>query len=230
MTDQASGPATSRNLTKRLAVIFYADASQYTRLTRLDEERTHTALVAKLDLLASVIRRNGGNPVQTAGDSMLAEFSTLRGAVTSAVEAQKELAEFAAKTEGVARQRRTRLLCSSEHRLLPDNDTCITVFRRPTAQSIFDAGDIGRKGRICIASRFSSPWRCSWPLRRWARQRPGRKSPARQPIDPPHPNPNPSAYRSRPRLRGKDDRHPGAMDRFATAISSAAWSPRQAAP
>jgi len=101
MTDQASGPATSRNLTKRLAVIFYADASQYTRLTRLDEERTHTALVAKLDLLASVIRRNGGNPVQTAGDSMLAEFSTLRGAVTSAVEAQKELAEFAAKTEGV---------------------------------------------------------------------------------------------------------------------------------
>jgi class 3 adenylate cyclase/tetratricopeptide (TPR) repeat protein len=101
MTDQASAPTTSRNLTKRLAVIFYADASQYTRLTRLDEERTHTALVAKLDLLASVIRRNAGNPVQTAGDSLLAEFSTLRGAVTSAVEAQKELAELAAKTEGV---------------------------------------------------------------------------------------------------------------------------------
>lgn len=77
---------------KSLAAILYADVVGYSRLTGLDEEKTHQKLDAGLNLLNEVIRIHRGRKVHEAGDAVLAEFQSVTGAVGAAVTFQRNMA------------------------------------------------------------------------------------------------------------------------------------------
>jgi adenylate cyclase len=76
---------------RQLAVILHADIAGYSRLTGLDEEKTHRKLNAGLDLLTAMIETHGGRKIHEAGDAILAEFESVIAAVNSAVEFQREM-------------------------------------------------------------------------------------------------------------------------------------------
>jgi adenylate cyclase len=78
-------------LVRRLSAILYADVAGYSRLTGQDEERTHRVLSANLDLFSKIIRTHNGKVVHYAGDAVLAEFTTVTEALSSAVGLQREL-------------------------------------------------------------------------------------------------------------------------------------------
>ena len=81
------------NITRKLAAILYADVADYSRLTGEDEAGTHKRLSAYLDTISAAIEAHGGKVVHYAGDAVLAEFPSVVGALTCAVEAQRELGE-----------------------------------------------------------------------------------------------------------------------------------------
>jgi adenylate cyclase len=87
----------------RLAAILAADAAGYTRLMSTDE----TATVALLDTARAVFRTrvesHRGRIVDMAGDSVLAVFETAVGAVTAALDIQKELTSMDTGTPQVRR-------------------------------------------------------------------------------------------------------------------------------
>ena len=78
---------------RRLAAILYADVVGYSRLTGLDEEETHRKLDAGLSLLTDVIESHGGQKLHEAGDAVLAEFTSVTEAVTSALEFQAQMTQ-----------------------------------------------------------------------------------------------------------------------------------------
>ncbi len=84
------------SLERKLAAILYADVADYSRLTGLDEEGTHRSLSKCLDLMTLLIERYHGKVVHFAGDAILAEFTTVSNALSSAVTMQQELAERSA--------------------------------------------------------------------------------------------------------------------------------------
>ena len=79
----------------RLAAILAADAAGYSRLMAADEQATVAALDAARAVFRGHIDRNQGRVIDMAGDSVLAVFETAGGAVTAALEIQRDLA-FAA--------------------------------------------------------------------------------------------------------------------------------------
>ncbi len=83
----------SGRLPRKLAAILYADVAGYSRLTGEDEDGTHRALRASLDLIASAIRAHAGRVVHYAGDAVLADFGTVVDALSAATAIQMELAE-----------------------------------------------------------------------------------------------------------------------------------------
>lgn len=82
-----------------LAAILYADVAGYSRLTGLDEEKTHRELDAGLNLLTDVIKAHGGRKLHEAGDAILAEFKSVTSAVTAALEFQRQMSEQNATVE-----------------------------------------------------------------------------------------------------------------------------------
>jgi adenylate cyclase len=82
-------PSTERKLTTILA----ADAVGYSRLMGEDEAQTFATLKAHRDLTAARIAQHRGRVVNTAGDSVLAEFPSVVKAVECAVEIQRMIAE-----------------------------------------------------------------------------------------------------------------------------------------
>ncbi len=87
------GDMTKTDVTRKLAAILYADVAGYSRLTGADEEGTHRALSASLDLIAAVIEAQGGRVLHYAGDAVLAEFASAVAAVACAADIQRGLAE-----------------------------------------------------------------------------------------------------------------------------------------
>ena len=77
---------------RKLAAILAADVAGYARLMGLDEVGTLRLLTARREIMDSVIAEHGGRIVNTAGDSVLAEFPSVVDAVQCAVEAQERLA------------------------------------------------------------------------------------------------------------------------------------------
>jgi adenylate cyclase len=77
---------------RKLAAILAADVAGYARLMGLDEVGTLRLLTARRAIIDSVIAEHGGRIVNTAGDSVLAEFPSAVDAVQGAVEAQERLA------------------------------------------------------------------------------------------------------------------------------------------
>src|SRR5260370_26494543 len=78
---------------RRLAAIFAADVEGYSRLVGADEIETLQALTQRRAILDGLISDHRGRIVNTAGDSVLAEFGSAVDAVQCAVEAQEALSE-----------------------------------------------------------------------------------------------------------------------------------------
>ena len=90
-------------LKRKLSAIFYADVADYSRLTGEDEAGTHRTLSTYLDAIASSIARYGGTVMHFAGDAVLADFGSVVGAVSCAVDIQRALK---AQNEGVPDDRK----------------------------------------------------------------------------------------------------------------------------
>ena len=75
----------------RLAAILSADVVGYSRLMAEDEAATVRTLSDYREEIGLLVRQHRGRVVDTAGDSLLAEFPTATGAVECAVEVQRVL-------------------------------------------------------------------------------------------------------------------------------------------
>jgi adenylate cyclase len=78
---------------RKLTTILSADAVGYSRLMGQDETGTFATLKAYRELTAERIAGHRGRVVNTAGDSILAEFPSVVKAVECAVEIQRTIAE-----------------------------------------------------------------------------------------------------------------------------------------
>jgi adenylate cyclase len=88
-------------LERKLTAILCADVCGYSRLMGEDEEETLRSLSACRTIIDSLIERHHGRFVNSAGDSVLAEFASVVEAVSCAVEIQTALkAENAALPPG----------------------------------------------------------------------------------------------------------------------------------
>jgi class 3 adenylate cyclase len=82
-------------LERRLAAILAADVEGYSRLMHGDEEATMTMLSACRALVDELIAQHRGRIANTAGDSVLAEFTSVRH--ISATDSDTRLASEAAR-------------------------------------------------------------------------------------------------------------------------------------
>jgi class 3 adenylate cyclase len=78
-------------LERKLTAILCADVYGYSRLTGEDEEATHRILTSHRKVVDGLIERHHGRFVNSAGDSVLAEFASVVNAVQCAVETQAAL-------------------------------------------------------------------------------------------------------------------------------------------
>ena len=79
------------HLPRKLAAILCADVVGYSRLTGEDEEGTHRRVSASLDAIAALIARYHGEVLNYAGDSVLADFTTVTDALCCAAAIQMDL-------------------------------------------------------------------------------------------------------------------------------------------
>ena len=78
---------------RKLAAILSADVEGYSRLMDDDEEATVRTLTAYRTAISDLVQQYRGRVVDSPGDNILAEFSSVVEAVNCGVEIQRELAE-----------------------------------------------------------------------------------------------------------------------------------------
>ena len=78
---------------RKIAVIFVADVVGYSKHMEKDENATLTAYGACEKILDRLLKKYKGSVFNTAGDSVLAEFSSAVNAVECAVDFQNEIKE-----------------------------------------------------------------------------------------------------------------------------------------
>src|SRR5436309_11348211 len=93
------------SIPRRLAAILAADIVGYSRLMHADEPATVRDLKAHQSAILPLIGRHGGRIIDTAGDGIMAEVTSVTGATEWAVEIQTVMAE---RNEGVPESRRMR--------------------------------------------------------------------------------------------------------------------------
>jgi adenylate cyclase len=76
-------------ITRRLAAILAADVAGYSRLMAADEEATLRTLDAYRRTISDLISEHAGRIFGSAGDSLIAEFSSAVQAVRAAVAIQR---------------------------------------------------------------------------------------------------------------------------------------------
>jgi len=81
----------SENFKRKLTAILSADAAGYSRLMAKDETATVKTLASYREIMASLIKQHRGRVVDSPGDNLLAEFSSVVDAVQCAVAVQSEL-------------------------------------------------------------------------------------------------------------------------------------------
>jgi len=91
------------SIQRRLAAILAADIAGYSRLMHEDEAATVRDLKSHQSVILPLVGRHGGRIIDTAGDGLMAEFTSVIGATACAVEIQTVLAQ---RNEGVADSRR----------------------------------------------------------------------------------------------------------------------------
>ncbi len=79
------------HIERKLTTILCADVAGYARLMDDDEESTLAQLSDYRDVFSGFVERHRGTVVNTAGDSVLADFPSVVEAVQCAVEVQREL-------------------------------------------------------------------------------------------------------------------------------------------
>ena len=84
---------TDEDYKRKLAAILSADVEGYSSLMDDDEEATVRTLTAYRDVIKEITRQFRGRVVDSPGDNILAEFSSVVDAVNCAVEIQRDLAE-----------------------------------------------------------------------------------------------------------------------------------------
>lgn len=75
---------------RKLTSIFSADAVGYSRLMAEDEAHTVKTIAAYREIMASLIKQHRERVVDSPGDNVLAEFSSVVDAVQCAVAVQNE--------------------------------------------------------------------------------------------------------------------------------------------
>jgi adenylate cyclase len=75
---------------RKLTAILSADAVGYSRLMAEDEAATVKTLATYREIISSLIKQNRGRVVDSPGDNVLAEFSSVVDAVQCAVAVQNE--------------------------------------------------------------------------------------------------------------------------------------------
>ena len=78
---------------RRMAAILAADVVGYSRLMGKDEESTFAVLKAYREIIDALIARHRGRVLNTASDSMLAEFPSVVDAVRCAIELQRAIGD-----------------------------------------------------------------------------------------------------------------------------------------
>jgi adenylate cyclase len=86
-------PAMADKLKRRLTTILCADVHGYSRLMGEDEAGTLETLRRYRTAMAGLIERHDGRIVNTWGDAVIAEFTSVVEAVQCAIETQQELAD-----------------------------------------------------------------------------------------------------------------------------------------
>jgi len=80
-------------LIRRLTAILNADVAGYSRLMGEDDDATVRTLTGYREMMTALIKERGGRVVDSPGDNLLAEFSSVGHAVECAVEIQRGLRE-----------------------------------------------------------------------------------------------------------------------------------------
>jgi adenylate cyclase len=88
---------------RKLTAILSADAVEYSRLMRDDEEATVRDLAAQRVLITEIIQQNHGRVVDSPGDNILAEFASVVDAVNGGIKIQEEIKK---SNTGIAKDRR----------------------------------------------------------------------------------------------------------------------------
>jgi TolB-like protein/cytochrome c-type biogenesis protein CcmH/NrfG len=84
---------TPQEFERKLSAILSADVAEYSRLMGEDEDLTICAVSSNREMMGTLIKQYKGRVVDSPGDNLLAEFSSVTQAVNCAVEIQRELAE-----------------------------------------------------------------------------------------------------------------------------------------
>lgn len=95
----------SSKVQRKLTTILAADAEGYSRAMDTDEVSTLSALRAARRVFSKFIERHDGRIVNTAGDGLIAEFSSVVEAVQCAIEVQHELVNHSRYREDALRFR-----------------------------------------------------------------------------------------------------------------------------
>jgi len=88
---QRGDSITTEKVKRKLAAILSADVKGYSRLMKQDEVATVETLKAYREVMSALIQKNRGRVVDSPGDNILAEFTSVVEAVGGAVEMREEL-------------------------------------------------------------------------------------------------------------------------------------------
>jgi adenylate cyclase len=87
------GSDSEKHVERRLAAILSADVVEYSRRMGEDDVATVDALKRYRDVIARRVTANEGRVVDMVGDSLMAEFPDVVGAVTCALDVQQQIAD-----------------------------------------------------------------------------------------------------------------------------------------
>ena len=94
---------TQEGFKRKLTAILSADAVGYSRLMAEDETATVKTIASYREIMASLVKQHRGRVVDSPGDNLLAEFSSVVDAVQCAVAVQSE---FQTRNAELAENRR----------------------------------------------------------------------------------------------------------------------------
>ena len=81
----------TQDFKRKLTAIFSADVEGYSRLMAEDEEATVRTITTYREVMTALIQQHSGKVVDSPGDNLLAEFTSVVDAVQCAVAVQKEI-------------------------------------------------------------------------------------------------------------------------------------------
>ena len=93
---------TDNGIQRKLKAIFSADVKGFSLLMGDDDESTVTTITTYREIITDLIQKHQGRVVDSPGDNILAEFSSVLNAVNGAIDIQQSLeienANFASRT------------------------------------------------------------------------------------------------------------------------------------